>query len=273
MIASHEGDELIWELAEELSEEVLESRESEMTVKLLTDLPGDALEQALLQCSTSALGCAARSCRVINSACAPNLLKRKVCAEAELLEQLGLTASGIHQCSAINLQRSSLTDHDALLLVPLIAESCSSFSLRFLSLRENDLGCGTIRLLTVAAERGALASVERLNLSCNPLGDTAGELFGGEAKFVKLRYLNLEFTHAEDRGVQVISSSLSRNLHALESLELQNNRISDVGATALAEALPAGNLRRLSIHNNVLTFEAKEIIQVRCDCHSITAII
>jgi uncharacterized protein (TIGR02996 family) len=134
---------------------------------------------------------------------------------------------------------------------------------------------------------GALAQLERLDLSYNKLGDAGMTIFS-ELPYSHLKSLNLDMNHIGDRGAKALAEAphfqqltqltLSGNLigsdgfaalarsgrlRNLAVLDLQNNRIGAKGATALLESSTLQRLVTLNLYGNPIPSDKADLLRER----------
>lgn len=180
------------------------------------------------------------------------------------------------------LHGRDLTDLHVRMVAPLLLRQDGSPALRALWLQDNMLGDESLYALARAATRGALVSLETLNLGAQDLPPnrdnvtiaeqppryTAAGLgallgatvpahphsIGRRAALASLVRLQLPSLLLTDKEAQAIAEALAAGgLPSLETLRISNNRITDVGARALVYALPqVPNFAKLEWHNNLV---------------------
>lgn len=180
------------------------------------------------------------------------------------------------------LHGRALTDLHLRMVAPLLLRAPGSPPLRALLLQDNRLGDAALFALARAASRGALLSLETLNLGAQepppdkpeaalaqqPPRYTAaglGALLGAtvpahpppagrRAALSSLVRLLLPSLLLTDREAKAIAEAIAAGgVPSLETLRISNNRITDAGARALVYALPqVPNFARLEWHNNLV---------------------
>lgn len=180
------------------------------------------------------------------------------------------------------LHGRALTDLHVRMVAPLLLRPPGSPPLRALLLQDNRLGDAALLALARAASRGALLSLETLNLGAQegptdeptetlaeqPPRFTAaglGALLGAtvpaypppagrRAALCSLVRLLLPSLLLTDREAIAIAEAIAAGgVPSLETLRISNNRITDAGARALVYALPqVAHFARLEWHNNLV---------------------
>jgi hypothetical protein len=180
------------------------------------------------------------------------------------------------------LHGRAFTDLHLRMVAPLLLRPAGLPPLRALLLQDNRLGDAALFALARAASRGALLSLETLNLGAQepppdepdaalaerPPRFTAaglGALLGAtvstypapagrRAALSSLVRLLLPSLLLTDREAKAIAEAIAAGgVPSLETLRISNNRITDAGARALVYALPqVPNFARLEWHNNLV---------------------
>ena len=122
-------------------------------------------------------------------------------------------------------------------------------SLIALSLESNHLGTAGAEALAAAIRRGAMPNLESLVLADNPdFGNqTVAELAPALRKLPLLLTLSLWECGIGDAGVASLVDNLGKDdFKALETLDLDFNKVTDKGCATLAKALKAGALPSLT---------------------------
>jgi Ran GTPase-activating protein (RanGAP) involved in mRNA processing and transport len=70
----------------------------------------------------------------------------------------------------------------------------------------------------------------------------------------RCKRIRLRDNHITSQGALILAEGLHHNI-LLESLDLRNNRIGDVGVQVLAPAIAQSNLKTLNLESNQITYE------------------
>ena len=121
------------------------------------------------------------------------------------------------------------------------------------SLRQLDLRCNMFSMYDaklLAAALPSMGSLRSLLLDQNPILDPGGAALVATLPRTGLSSLSLAFTGAGDAVCLALAAAMREGCR-LRHLTLTGNLVTKAGATALAEGLPAGGLRSLTLSSNL----------------------
>ena len=120
-------------------------------------------------------------------------------------------------------------------------------SLRTLDLCDNQLGPASLDALTAAFGRGAMPKLVTLSFGMNPVGKQgAAALAAPLRKLPALECLYLFECEIGDEGVASLFADLGKDdFKKLKYINLQENKITDIGCATLVKAIDGGRLPSL----------------------------
>ena len=153
-----------------------------------------------------------------------------------------LRVSGLPNLRIINLSGNSSGDAGMQALCEGLI-NCTAPSLECIQLADSGLGPASAEAFAAALRRGALAGLERMYFTYNPIGNQGMAALAPLRSLPRLRVLSLIGCEIGDEGVTSLVKDVGKDdFKALETILLAENEITDKGKAMLVDALGSGRV-------------------------------